>query len=136
MNREFHLDETVDAIRAIIDAEHHRVNSAKGNPVNNPSGSSQESNPDPSPSSACPQDNPLRMFRAASHACADAAFCSLVTIPYRCDWFVLMYCNCLAHLPSAKTIWESWCVYPNQQNPRGGYGGSSPRACYMDPSHI
>ena len=29
VNREFHLDETVDAIRAIIDAEHHRVNPRK-----------------------------------------------------------------------------------------------------------
>ena len=29
VNREFHLDETVDAIRAIIDAEHHRVHPRK-----------------------------------------------------------------------------------------------------------
>ena len=29
VNREFHLDETVDSIRAIIDAEHHRVNPRK-----------------------------------------------------------------------------------------------------------
>ena len=29
VNREYHLDETVDAIRAIIDAEHHRVNPRK-----------------------------------------------------------------------------------------------------------
>ena len=29
VNREFHLDETVDAIRAIIVAEHHRVNPRK-----------------------------------------------------------------------------------------------------------
>ncbi|MGB8980252.1 MAG: guanylate kinase [Anaerolineales bacterium] len=29
VNREFHLDETVDTIRAIIDAEHHRVNPRK-----------------------------------------------------------------------------------------------------------
>jgi guanylate kinase len=29
VNREFHLDETVDRIRAIIDAEHHRVNPRK-----------------------------------------------------------------------------------------------------------
>ena len=29
VNREFHLDETVDAIRAIIDAEHHRVTPRK-----------------------------------------------------------------------------------------------------------
>ena len=29
VNREFHLDETVDAIRAIIDAEHHRVKPRK-----------------------------------------------------------------------------------------------------------
>jgi len=29
VNRDFHLDETVDMIRAIIDAEHHRVNPRK-----------------------------------------------------------------------------------------------------------
>lgn len=29
VNREFHLDETVDTIRAIIDAEHHRVHPRK-----------------------------------------------------------------------------------------------------------
>ena len=29
VNREFHLDETVDIIRAIIEAEHHRVNPRK-----------------------------------------------------------------------------------------------------------
>jgi guanylate kinase len=29
VNRDFHLDETVDIIRAIIDAEHHRVNPRK-----------------------------------------------------------------------------------------------------------
>jgi guanylate kinase len=29
VNRKFHLDETVDTIRAIIDAEHHRVNPRK-----------------------------------------------------------------------------------------------------------
>ncbi len=29
VNREFHLDETVDTIRAIIEAEHHRVNPRK-----------------------------------------------------------------------------------------------------------
>jgi hypothetical protein len=29
VNRDFHLDETVDSIRAIIDAEHHRVNPRK-----------------------------------------------------------------------------------------------------------
>ena len=29
VNREFHLDETVDAIRSIIDAEHHRVTPRK-----------------------------------------------------------------------------------------------------------
>jgi guanylate kinase len=29
VNRDFHLDETVDAIRAIIDAEHHRVSPRK-----------------------------------------------------------------------------------------------------------
>jgi guanylate kinase len=29
VNRDFHLDETVDAIRAIIDAEHHRANPRK-----------------------------------------------------------------------------------------------------------
>jgi guanylate kinase len=29
VNREFHLDETVDSIRAIINAEHHRVNPRK-----------------------------------------------------------------------------------------------------------
>ena len=31
VNREFHLDETVDTIRAIIQAEHHRVNPRKVN---------------------------------------------------------------------------------------------------------
>jgi guanylate kinase len=31
VNREFHLDETVDTIRAIIEAEHHRVNPRKVN---------------------------------------------------------------------------------------------------------
>jgi guanylate kinase len=31
VNREFHLDETVDIIRAIIEAEHHRVNPRKVN---------------------------------------------------------------------------------------------------------
>jgi guanylate kinase len=29
VNREFHLDDTVDTIRAIIEAEHHRVNPRK-----------------------------------------------------------------------------------------------------------
>ena len=29
VNREFHLDETVDTIRAIIEAEHHRVSPRK-----------------------------------------------------------------------------------------------------------
>jgi len=29
VNRDFHLDETVDSIRAIITAEHHRVNPRK-----------------------------------------------------------------------------------------------------------
>jgi len=29
VNRDFHLDETVDIIRAIIDAEHHRVKPRK-----------------------------------------------------------------------------------------------------------
>jgi len=29
VNRDFHLDETVDIIRAVIDAEHHRVNPRK-----------------------------------------------------------------------------------------------------------
>ena len=29
VNREYHLDETVDTIRAIIDAEHHRVKPRK-----------------------------------------------------------------------------------------------------------
>jgi guanylate kinase len=31
VNREFHLDETVDIIRAIIEAEHHRVSPRKVN---------------------------------------------------------------------------------------------------------
>jgi len=31
VNREFHLDETVNTIRAIIEAEHHRVNPRKVN---------------------------------------------------------------------------------------------------------
>ena len=31
VNKEFHLDETVDTIRAIIEAEHHRVNPRKVN---------------------------------------------------------------------------------------------------------